>query len=112
MAQPKHVERRLQFAAGVIVADRTRYFDTTPVEPFRLIDAPQFLQRLGSMKVSSRVVRIVVEQLDELVDRRRQIAGVDVLHRQTVAAEAIGRILFHHRSQYFKTIGCHSHLLL
>ena len=44
--QPSRTQRRLQFAAGVIVADRAGHFDTAPIQPFRLVDPAQLLQRL------------------------------------------------------------------
>jgi len=47
------------------------------------------------------------QQRTEFRDRRRQIAGVAILHCQTVTRETVARVLLHHVLQDFQPGACH-----
>lgn len=77
-------------------ADRVRIAgggDSAPVKITGLIQTAQLFERLAAMKIGGGIGRVGGEQSFKFADRAVELAGVDELHRQSIADEGVGRIL-------------------
>ena len=84
-----------------------RYLNTLLVESARFLHVTEFFERLPAMEICGGIGRVGGDQLFELRNGLFQLTGAGVCHGQTVAREAVPRILRQHRSQRFHTV--HSH---
>ncbi len=86
----QYIERGLQFAPGVRIADNIQA--TTVIIP-GFVQTAQLFKRLPTVIVPGGVVRIALQQRCEFGDRFFQVAFLDVSQRQSVTGKRTARIL-------------------
>jgi len=69
--------------------------DPPAVQISGLIELAQFFQGLPAMVVGRRVLRIRRQNGFKLLNGAIQVAGPDVLHRQTITCKGVGGIIGH-----------------
>src|SRR5450759_1580080 len=104
----EHVQSALHLASGVLVAAAGSHFDALQIHLAGLIEPAHAFQGLATVKVGRGVVRIGGHEGTEFAHGGLQVSGIAILHRQTVARETVGGVLFHHALQRVQTGTCHA----
>jgi hypothetical protein len=103
-------ESRLHFVAGAIVAGLFGRGDTGGKNPARVSRFAEAGKKLAELKIAGDVAGIAGEQLTKMLLRRRVIAEIRALDRETVACESVARIIANKAFESFAPrLGCLGH---